>query len=352
MSNAIPDSNAPLDTPFDVKRLGEYLHKHGLLSTSDVDVQALSGGQSNPTFILHASGDRYVLRKKPAGATLPGAHAVDREYRVMAALQGTDVPVPRVHVYCDDTEIIGTPFYVMDWLEGRVLVDQSLPGMSAMEREDIYGEMNRVMARLHAVDPASVGLSDYGRPGNYFARQISRWSRQSVESSFPMGDAMRRLMDWLPEHIPPGDETTLVHGDFRLDNLIFHPSKPQVIGVLDWELSTLGHPLADFAYHCMSWHIPASLWRGIGGLDLDLLGIPRESHYVAAYARSTGRKAADHWDFYMAYNLFRMAAILRGIGQRAADGTAAATDAGDIALKADPLAEIGWRCALRYAANL
>lgn len=256
MSNAIPDSNAPLDTPFDVKRLGEYLHKHGLLSTSDVDVQALSGGQSNPTFILHASGDRYVLRKKPAGATLPGAHAVDREYRVMAALQGTDVPVPRVHVYCDDTEIIGTPFYVMDWLEGRVLVDQSLPGMSAMEREDIYGEMNRVMARLHAVDPASVGLSDYGRPGNYFARQISRWSRQSVESSFPMGDAMRRLMDWLPEHIPPGDETTLVHGDFRLDNLIFHPSKPQVIGVLDWELSTLGHPLADFAYHCMSWHIP------------------------------------------------------------------------------------------------
>lgn len=347
MSQSSQASNATVD----VMRLGEYLRFNGLTHTADISVQPLSGGQSNPTFRVHAGTQRYVLRTKPAGDTLPGAHAIDREYRVMAALQATDVPVPRVHTYCDDPEVIGTPFYVMDWLDGRVLVDQSLPGMSSTERADIYAEMNRVMATLHAVDPANVGLSDYGRAGNYFARQISRWSRQSKESTLPMGDAMRRLMDWLPENVPPGDETTLVHGDFRLDNLIFHPTKPEVLGVLDWELSTLGHPLADFAYHCMSWHIPATLWRGIGGLDLGSLGIPTETSYVEAYARATGRSPEEHWDFYMAYNLFRMAAILRGIGQRAADGTAAAADAVDISLKADPLAEIGWNCALRYEAN-
>ncbi|MDR7095117.1 phosphotransferase [Hydrogenophaga laconesensis] len=335
----------------DIDRLGGYLGAQGLGSGQRPTLTALSGGQSNPTYRVEVGGERYVLRKKPSGALLPGAHAIDREYRVMHALHGTAVPVPRMLTYCDDATVLGTPFYLMEWLEGRVLIDQALPGMPREERAAIYGEMNRVIAALHAIDPAATGLADYGKPGNYFARQISRWSRQCVESTLPMSTAMHRLIDWLPEHIPPGDETTLVHGDFRLDNLVFHPTEPKVLGVLDWELSTLGHPLADFAYHCMSWHIPASLWRGIGGLDLDHLGIPQERPYVQAYAAATGRDPMAHWDFCMAYNLFRMAAILRGIGQRLVDGTAASADAAQTASKADPLAELGWVCAQRHAAR-
>ena len=346
--NAAPTTPAPLD----VEQLTEYLKAAGLPLDGPLKLSPLTGGQSNPTFRMQAGYAQYVLRKKPEGQLLPGAHAVDREYRVIRALQGTDVPVPKAHVYCDDLSVIGTPFYVMEWLDGRVFMDQSLPGMTPQERSAIYAEMNRVIAALHAVDPAAVGLADFGKPGNYFARQITRWSRQCLESTLPMGDAMRRLIDWLPEHIPPGDDTTLVHGDFRLDNLIFHPTEPRAIGVLDWDLSTLGHPLADFAYHCMSWHIPASLWRGIAGLELAGTGIPTEREYVEAYATATGRQPAEHWDFYMAYNLFRMAAILRGIGQRASDGTAAAEDAVETASNADPLAEIGWECALQYGRAL
>lgn len=334
--------------PLDLGRLPGYLSGNGLGKGGPVTATQLSGGQSNPTFLIEVGGARYVLRKKPEGTLLPGAHAIDRECRVIRALRGTGVPVPGVYAYCDDPSVIGTPFYLMEWLEGRVLVDQSLPGMPPGERAAVYAEMNRVIAALHAVDPASVGLADFGKPGNYFARQISRWSRQCMESTLPMGDAMRRLIEWLPARIPPGDETALVHGDFRLDNLVFHPTEPRAIGVLDWELSTLGHPLADFAYHCMGWHIPATLWRGIGGLDLSGTGIPTQARYIEAYAAATGRDPGTHWDFYMAYNLFRMAAILRGIGQRAADGTAAAADALQTAAKAEPLAEIGWACAVRY----
>ena len=337
---------------FDEDALARWMTANVEGYAGPLEVRQFKGGQSNPTYQLVTPGRRYVLRRKPPGVLLPGAHAVDREYRVIRALQGTDVPVPKAHVYCDDLSVIGTPFYVMEWLEGRVFMDQSLPDMSPPERSAIYAEMNRVMAALHAVDPAAVGLADFGKPGNYFARQIFRWSRQCLESTLPMADAMRRLIEWLPEHIPPGDDTTLVHGDFRLDNLLFHPTEPRAIGVLDWELSTLGHPLADFAYHCMSWHIPASLWRGIAGLELAGTGIPTEREYVEAYATATGRQPAEHWDFYMAYNLFRMAAILRGIGQRASDGTAAAEDAVETASNADPLAEIGWECALQYGRAL
>lgn len=332
-------------------RLADYLRGHGLASSAHLRLSRLTGGQSNPSFIVHADDARYVLRTKPVGVTLPGAHAVDREYRVQTALQATQVPVPRMYAYCDDLGVIGTSFYLMQWLDGCVFVDQSLPGMSSSERAAVYAEMNRVMAALHAVDPAACDLSDFGRAGNYFARQIARWSRQSQESTLPMGDAMARLIDWLPQHIPAGDETTLVHGDYRLDNLIFHPQRPEIVGVLDWELSTLGHPLADFSYHCMSWRIPADLWRGIGGLDLQMLGIPDEAHHVQMYTRATGREPQRHWEFYMAYNLFRMAAILRGIGQRALDGTAASSDALNNARRADPLAEIGWQCALKYRAD-
>ncbi len=328
--------------------LGRYLREQGLSDGQNLSVAPLSGGQSNPTFLVTADGLRCVLRKKPPGQLVASAHAIDREYRVMNALRDTEVPVPRMLAYCDDESVVGKPFYLMEFLDGRVMVDQSLPGMSPAQRGEIYREMNRVIAALHGVDYKAAGLGDYGREGGYFARQISRWSRQCRESTVPVSDTMKRLMDWLPGHIPAGDETTLVHGDFRLDNLVFHPTEPRVIGVLDWELSTLGHPLADFSYQCMSWHIPPALWRGIGGLDLAALGIPSESEYVAMYARATGRDVMADWDFCLAYNLFRMGAILHGIAQRAADGNAAAADAEETGRKAGPLAELAWQCAQRH----
>ncbi|MDO9406743.1 MAG: phosphotransferase [Polaromonas sp.] len=335
----------------DAAALTAYLAQQGL-ATDGLVVHTISGGQSNPTFRIETRSAWYVLRKKPAGVLLPGAHAIDREYRVMQALQPTAVPVPRMLAYCDDATVLGTPFYVMEFLTGRVMMDQSLPGMQPDERAAIYREMNRVMAALHGVDVAAVGLETFGKAGNYFQRQINRWSQQCKASTIPLSADMQRLMDWLPEHIPAGDETTLVHGDYRLDNLLFHPVEPRVIGVLDWELSTLGHPLADFAYHCMSWHIPATLWRGIGGLDLAALGIPSEADYLRQYAQARGLQGLEaHWDFYLAYNLFRIAAILHGIAQRAADGTAASADAVETGAKAAPLASIGWQCALRYAAS-
>ena len=339
-----------MEGTIDTQKLTHYVRPRLPGFAGPIALEVFAGGQSNPTFLLHAGDRRYVLRKKPAGDLLAGAHAIDREYRVMKSLQDTGVPVPRIHLYCDDETIVGTPFYLMEFLDGRIFLDQSLPGMDPSDRTAIYAEMNRVIAALHSVDVTAVGLADFGKPGNYFARQIARWSRQCRESTLPMSEAMHHLMDWLPEHIPPGDETTLVHGDYRIDNLVFHPTLPVVIGVLDWELSTLGHPLGDFAYHCMSWHIPHALWRGIGGLDLAALGIPSERSYVAQYATATGRRPDEHWDFYLAYNLFRMAAILHGITQRATEGTAVAADAVQIGAKAGPLAEIGWTCAERYAA--
>jgi len=331
--------------------LGSWLEARGLIDTSSIQLDPISGGQSNPTFRLTADSRRFVLRKRPAGKLLPSAHAIDREYRVMNALRDSAVPVPAMHLYCDDESVIGTAFYIMEYLEGRTLTDQSLPGMTAAERAAIYREMNRVIAELHRVDLASAGLADFGRPGNYFARQITRWSRQCLESTLPLPPALVRLIEWLPKHIPPGDEATLVHGDFRLDNLMFHPTEPRIIGVLDWELSTLGHPMADFAYHCMSWRVSPAVWRGIEGLDLDALGIPGESEYIARYREATGRDGSEHWEFYLAYNLFRMAAILQGTAKRALDGNAAADDATVLGRKAAPLAAIGWDCAQRYAAE-
>ena len=331
--------------------LGDYLRAQGLGNGSVPGLAAFSGGQSNPTYRVTTEQGCYVLRMQPPGPLLPGAHAVDREYRVMGALQGTGVPVPRMLAYCGDAAILGTPFYLMEFLEGRVLMDQSLPGMDTQQRGAIYDEMNRVIGDLHALDYPSLGLGDFGKAGDYFARQIARWSRQTQSSTLPVPDAMRRLMDWLPQHLPAGDATALVHGDYRLDNLVFHATEPRVIAVLDWELSTLGHPLADFSYQCMAWHIPSTVWRGIADKDLDGLGIPQESDYVRRYAERTGRDAAEHWDFYMAYNLFRMAAILHGVAQRAAAGNANAADAFETGAKAAPLAELGWHRAQRYGAQ-
>jgi len=333
-------------------RLVGYLRAQELAGSGPAALEQLSGGQSNPTFLLETDRGRFVLRKKPPGTLLASAHAIDREYRVMKALQETPVPVPRMLAYCEDISIVGTPFYVMEFLEGRVLVDQSLPGFAPEQRNKVYREMNRVISALHAVDPVAVGLADYGKPGNYFSRQIARWSRQTLSSTLPIPAALQRLIDWLPNHIPRDDETTLVHGDYRMDNLVFDSTDARVIGVLDWELSTLGHPLADFSYQCMGWHIPPSLWRGIGGLDLAELGIPDEATYRRMYFDATNRDTEENWDFYLAYNLFRMAAILHGIAQRAADGTAAAMDAVETGRKAEPLAELGWQCALRHQAQV
>ncbi|HZR69035.1 MAG TPA: phosphotransferase [Burkholderiales bacterium] len=332
---------------FDLGALERWLGAHVDGFSGPVSAEQYRGGQSNPTFRLTAGDRHYVMRAKPAPATklLPSAHAVEREYRVMSALADAGIPVPRTLALCQDESVIGRAFFVMECVEGRVLWDQSLPGMTRAERGAIYDEMNRVIAALHRVDYAAVGLADYGRPGNYFARQIGRWTKQYQASETDKIEAMDRLIDWLPAHIPPGEETAVVHGDYRMDNLIFHPSEPRILAVLDWELSTLGHPLADFAYHCMSWHIPPGRFRGIGGLDLDTLGIPREEAYVAAYCARTGRAPVGHWDFYLAYNLFRIAAILQGIMKRALDGTAASEQALDAGRRARPLAELGWEYA-------
>jgi aminoglycoside phosphotransferase (APT) family kinase protein len=337
---------------FDVGALQAYLLAQLPGFEGPLSVEQFKGGQSNPTFKLVTPTQAYVMRSKPGPVAklLPSAHAIEREFRVMRALANTDVPVARMHLLCEDESLIGRAFYVMEHVAGRVLWDQALPTLDKPQRGPIYDEMNRVIAALHRVDPAAIGLADYGKPGNYFERQIARWSRQYQASITEPIEAMDRLIDWLPAHIPPGardeKQVGIVHGDFRLDNLIFHPTEPRVLAVLDWELSTLGHPLADFSYHCMAWHIPHTMGRGIGGLDAAALGIPSESDYVRRYCERTQRSdavalAAD-WNFYLAYNLFRIAAILQGIAKRVEDGTAASTQAREAGAGARPLAQLGW----------
>jgi acyl-CoA dehydrogenase len=258
------------------------------------------------------------------------------------------VPVPRLLAWCDDEAVTGTPFFLMEVLDGRVLADPALPQCTAAVRGEIYDDMNRVIARLHSLDVQALGLASFGKPGNYVARQVARWVDQCTRATLPLPAAMRELMAWLPANLPADAPARLVHGDFRIDNLVFHAREPRVIGVLDWELSTLGDPLADFSYHCMAWRVAPQVWRGIGGLDLAALGIPAEPQYVRAYAEATGLAIA-HWDFYLAYDLFRMAAILHGIAQRAADGTAAGHDAVAVGARAEPLANLALAIARRSA---
>jgi aminoglycoside phosphotransferase (APT) family kinase protein len=305
-------------------------------------LEQFKGGQSNPTYKIN---DQYVLRRKPPGRLLPSAHAVDREFKVISALHKVGFPVARPHVLCEDDSVIGTAFYVMDYVDGRVLWDPALPGMTREQRAAIWEEQNRVIARLHLIDYRAVGLEDFGKPGNYIGRQVERWSKQYRASETQRIPAMDSLIDWLPKNVPPEAGTSVVHGDFRLDNTIFHASEPRILAVLDWELSTLGDPLADFAYHCMGFHIPPDKFRGIAGLDLAQLGIPGEAEYVKQYCERTKRSAIDpsHWDFYLAYNLFRIAAICQGIAKRVLDGTAASQHATEAASKTVPLADLGWR---------
>jgi len=334
---------------FDVACLAEYLRACIPDLTAPLEVEQFKGGQSNPTYLLIAGERRYVLRRKPPGQLLPSAHAVEREYRVMTALAGTDVPVPRTHCLCEDTSVIGTAFFVMDCVEGRVFWDPALPGIGNDERRALWLEINRVISALHLVDYRAVGLESYGRSGNYIGRQIERWIKQYRSSETETIAAMDNLIAWLPHNIPPGDETTIVHGDFRIDNLIFHPREPRVLAVLDWELSTLGHPLADFAYHLMAWRLGPGQFRGMHGVDLASLGIPEEPEYVALYCQRTGRSGIPNVDFYLAYNMFRLAAILQGIAKRAIDGTAANAQAVETGKRARPTAEAGWALVERIA---
>jgi len=337
----------------DARRLEAYLR--GVIPGLDgpLALEQFRGGQSNPTFLVTARDARYVLRRKPPGKLLPSAHAVDREYRVMSALSGTDVPVPKTWCLCEDETVIGTAFYVMEHVDGRVFWDPSLPGMSPVERGAMFAEMNRVIAALHRVDFAAVGLADYGKPGGYLARQIARWTKQYRASETERIEAMERLIDWLPRHIPTADETAIVHGDYRLDNLVFHPHESRIVAALDWELSTLGHPLADFAYHCMSWRIPGGTFRGMLGLDLAALGIPSEGDHLAGYCRRVGRESVDpfDWEFYMAYNMFRAAGIAQGIMGRVRDGTAASAHAVEAGRSARDMAERGWQVVERMSAT-
>ena len=334
---------------FDIDRLHDYLQRELEGFAGPLQVAQFQGGQSNPTYLLTTPVRRYVMRSKPGPVAklLPSAHAIEREFRVMRALRTQGIPVPEVLLLCEDEDVIGRAFFVMEHVDGRVFWDPALPGTSGPERAAVYDEMNRVIAALHGVDVAAAGLADFGRAGNYFERQIGRWTKQYRASETETIEAMNRLIEWLPAHVPPGDETTVVHGDFRLDNLIFHRSEPRVLAVIDWELSTLGHPLADFSYLCMSWHIPPGAFRGIAGLDHGTLGIPAEEQFIGSYCRRTGRRGIAHWNFYLAYNLFRIAAILQGVYRRALDGMASADNALAAGANAKALAEIGWRYAAK-----
>ncbi len=330
---------------FDVAALEAWLATNMAGFSAPLQVEQFKGGQSNPTYLLITPGASYVLRRKPPGKLLPSAHAIEREYRVMNALRGSGVPVPQMHCLCEDTSVIGSAFYVMENVQGRILWDPRLPGFSGAERSALFDDMNRVIAALHRLDAAQIGLADYGKPGNFFARQIGRWSAQYRASETERIEAMERLIEWLPLHIPPGDTAALVHGDFRLDNLVFHSTEPRVVAVLDWELSTLGHPMADFAYHALAWHTEPGATRGLAGLDLPALGIPTAAEYVARYCERVGEAlpSAGEWNFYLVYNLFRGAAISQGILRRALDGSASSVHALEAGRKARSVAERAWQ---------
>lgn len=313
---------------FDEAALGRWMAGHVEGYAGPLAVEQFKGGQSNPTYKLVTPGRSYVLRRKPPGETLKGAHAVDREARILSALGGAGFPVAHVYGLCTDDSVIGSWFYVMEMIEGRIFWDATFPSVPRAGRPAYFDAMNATIAHLHAIDYAALGLADYGKPGNYFARQIGRWSKQYLHDEDAGRDPdMDALIEWLPANIPAGDESSIVHGDFRCDNMIFHPTEARVIAVLDWELSTLGHPLADFAYHAMMYQMPPDIVAGLGGVDLTALNIPSEREYVSAYCARTGRAGIPNWDFYVAFNYFRLAAIFHGIKGRVIRGTAASAHA-------------------------
>ena len=334
---------------FDVGRLEQWMAREVDGYAGPLAVEQFRGGQSNPTYKLVTPKRSYVLRRKPPRALLPRAHAVDREYRVITALDAHGFPVARSYGLCLDEDVVGTPFYVMEMVEGRIFWDPAFPEVPREERPAFFDAMNATIAALHLIDPDASGLSDFGKPGNYFARQIARWSKQYL------GDAeagriadMDRLVEWLPNNVPPDEpRPRIIHGEFPCDNMIFHPDRPEVVAVLDWELSTLGHPLADFTYHLMMYLMPDAL----AGRDLPALNVPSEADYVVAYCRRTGRDGLADLDFYMAFNLFRLAGIVHGTKGRLARGTAASAHAADMVQRLEPLAELAWAQAVKAGAR-
>jgi len=330
---------------FDEAALVRYLQENIEGLSGPISVRQFKHGQSNPTFLLSDTKKNFILRKQPPGKLLPSAHAVDREYRILSALQNTDVPVPRMVLFCGDASIVGTPFYVMEMIEGRVFRDAiASEAGSPAERGAVFDAMIDTLAKIHRVDWQVLGLADFGKPGNYMARQVHRWTKQYQSSRTREIDSMNRLMAWLPQNIPADDTTTIAHGDYRIDNLIVHPIEPRVVAVLDWELSTLGHPLADLAYNCMCYHLPSENSLGFGFKDHDLrsLGIPSESENIAAYCRRTGRERIADWNFYLAFGMFRLAAIVQGVYRRGLEGIASSCDAVSYGTIVELLSDTAW----------
>ncbi len=322
---------------FDEQALDRYLRQHLEGYLGSPEIKQFEGGQSNPTFLLRSGDRRFVLRKKPPGTLLPTAHQIEREYRIYRALEGTGVPVPRAYLLCEDAQVIGTAFYVMDYVEGRNFRDSALRDLSPADRRAAYDDMNRVLVALHGVDYKAKGLADYGKPGNYFERQISRWTKQYLAAKTHEIEPMDRLLEWLPRNVPADDTTTIVHGDYQLYNLLFHPKEPRVVALLDWELSTLGHPMADLAYNCMKYHTLEAFSFGEG--------VPTEDEYIAMYCKRTGRERIPDWNFYVAFGFFRLASIIQGVYKRGLQGNASSSAALSMKTVVDQTAATGWKVA-------
>ena len=335
---------------FDEAALDAYLKEHVADYSGPLDVKQFKGGQSNPTYLLETPGKKYVLRRKPPGKLLPSAHAVDREYRVMTALGGEGFPVPKTYALCEDESVIGTAFFVMEFLDGRIFWDGRLPQLDRAERRGVIEAAVDTLADLHTVDHVKAGLGDYGKPGNYFERQIGRWSKQYKAAETHSVPSMDKLIEWLPTAIPDGDETTVVHGDYRIDNIVLHKTEPRAIGVLDWELSTLGHPLADFTYYLMGWFFPAEMRGGLAGVDLKEENLPTVEEVVERYGARTGRSEIPDLDFCLAYNMFRITSIIQGVYKRSVDGNASSDQAAKYKDQIAPLADYAWSFAQKAGA--
>ncbi|NOX94769.1 MAG: phosphotransferase family protein [Alphaproteobacteria bacterium] len=353
-SDPTADFTGATETPdhlkFDEAGLAAFMTAHVENFSGPISVKKFKGGQSNPTYLIATPAKSYVLRRKPPGKLLPSAHAVDREYKVMTALGPQGFPAPKTYALCNDAEIIGTPFFIMDYVEGRIFWDSSLPEVSKEERAPLYNMLVDTLADLHMIDYNAVGLGDFGKPGNYFGRQIDRWSKQYKAAETTAIDEMDALIGWLPGAIPAEDATSIVHGDFRFDNVIIHPTEPKALAVLDWELSTLGHPLADFTYFLMAWHFPPNVRGGLAGMDIAALGIPSLEDAVARYSKRTGRGEITDLNFCLAYNMFRLGSIAQGVYARALQGNASSPQAIEMGAQIKPLAMLAWQYAQKAGA--
>lgn len=331
---------------FEIKALEDYMKKNIPEFEGKLSIQQFVHGQSNPTFILHDGKNKYVMRKRPPGKLLPSAHAVDREYRIITALKETDVPVPKTYILCNDDSVLGTAFFIMEYIEGRIFRSPLIPEVNdPKERTAIFDSMNECLANLHKVDWEKAGLSDYGKHGNYMSRQIDRWSKQYEASKTWEIESMEQLMEWLPKHIPDDTITTIVHGDYRIENMIIHPTEPRVIAILDWELSTLGHPLADLAYNCLGYHVPDFEGKGLSfvGQEIEKLGIPSEEIYANNYFNRMGQTRLDNWEFFLVFGIFRLVAIVQGVYKRGLDGIASSEEAESFGGLVRFLADIAWK---------